>query len=262
MNHLIITTLIIFFISLTFSMFGKGGGEFYLPTLITLIGIPFYTAAGVSVFLIFLQSISMVLVYHMKNKLIDWHLAIVLAFLIGLFSFLGGFFSVDISPIYLKVLFAFFLLISAYFMIKEKKVIAKREKWGVWHREFGNITYDINLVYLLPLISVISIVVGMIGISGGGLMVPLLIILGGVPIRIAMGTNTFLILASSSMSVLGHVMHGGIDWKLVAILGITVIVGSQIGSRFHTKIGDLHLKIGFIVILIAAAGWMILKIFV
>ncbi|RKX91577.1 MAG: hypothetical protein DRP84_11405 [Spirochaetes bacterium] len=262
MQHLVLTVVIIFSISFIFSMFGKGGGEFYIPTMITLLSIPFYTAAGISVFLIFLQSISMVFVYHIKNKLIDWHLAIVLAFIIGTFSFLGGFFSVGISPIYLKILFSIFLLISAYFMIKEKKVIAKKEKWGVWHREFGDISYDINLLYLLPPIALISVVVGMIGISGGGLMVPLLILLGGVPIRVAMGTNTFLILASSSMSVVGHVIHGGIDWKLASILGVTVISGSQIGSRLHSKIGDLQLKFGFVAILIVAAGWMVLKIFV
>ena len=262
MNQVIITTAIIFFISTVFSMFGKGGGEFYLPTLISLLGIPFYTAAGISVFLIFLQSLSMVFVYHLKNKLVDWPLAISMAIMIGLLSFLGGFFSVNISPIYLKILFSVFLFISAYFLMKEKKVIVKEENWAVWHREFGDISYNIHLIYLFPPIALISFIVGMIGISGGGLMVPLLIILGGVPIRIAMGTNTFLILASSSMSVLGHLARGGINWKLSLIFGLTVIIGSQIGSRLHAKIGDLHLKVGFLLILILAAGWMILKIFV
>ncbi len=261
MEHTLITIIVIFSISLMFSMFGKGGGEFYLPTLISLAGLPFYTSAGISVFLIFLQSISMVFIYHLRNRLIDWHLALVLSFVIGTFSFLGGFFSISISSIYLKILFSTFLMISAYFMFVEKKVKVNEEKWGVWHREFNNISYNINLLYLLTVIALISFIVGMIGISGGGLMVPLLILVGGVPIRIAMGTNTFLILASSSMSVFGHAVHGGIDWKIASILGITVIAGSQIGSRLHSKIGDVKLKYGFIGILAVAAGWMIFKIF-
>jgi len=198
----------------------------------------------------------------MKNKLIDWKLAFVLALLIGVMSFSGGFFSVGISPVYLKILFSVFLLISAYFMLKEKRLIVKKEKWGVWHREFGEISYDINLFYILPTIAMIAFIVSMIGISGGGLIVPLLILLGGVPIRVAMGTNTFLILVSSSMSFLGHVLHKGIDWKLCLILGITIVAGSQIGSRLHSKVSDRNLKLGFVSILIVASGWMIAKLFI
>ncbi len=260
MNHIIVTTAVIFSISLTFSMFGKGGGEFYLPTLISLLNIEFYRAVGVSVFLIFLQSISMVLVFHLRNRLIDWYLAIILSAIIGTFSFMGGFFSVNIPPEYLKVLFSIFLLISAYFMIKEKKVSVQKIKYGVWHREFKDFSYDINLLFIIPVVALISFVVGMIGISGGGLIVPLLILIGGVPMRIAMGTNTFLILASSSMSMLGHALHGGVDWKLAMIFGFTVLIASQIGARLHTKIKDLHLKYGFVAILVLASCWMIVKI--
>jgi len=258
--HLILTVCIIFSISLVFSMFGKGGGEFYLPTIISILGIPFYTAAGTSVFLILMQSISMMLVYHLRNKLIDWKLAFSLVATIASMSFLGGFFSYDISAVLLKVLFAVFLLVSAYFMLREKKVVVKKQRFGVWHREFGDTSYDIHLLLVLPPVAAISLVVGMIGISGGGLIVPIIILLGGVPLRVAMGTNTFLIFASSSMSFFGHALRGGVDWKLSMIFGLTVIAGSQVGSRVHTNIKEQHLKLGFVAILVVAALWMIVRL--
>jgi len=62
MIEIIITAIAIFTISLIFSMFGKGGGELYLPVMLTILNIAFYTAAGISLFLIFLQSISMIFV--------------------------------------------------------------------------------------------------------------------------------------------------------------------------------------------------------
>jgi len=75
MIEIAVTAALVFIISLIFSMFGKGGGELYLPVMLTLLNIAFYTAAGVSLFLIFLQSISMIFVYSQKHKLIDWKLA-------------------------------------------------------------------------------------------------------------------------------------------------------------------------------------------
>jgi len=71
MIEVIITAITIFIISLVFSMFGKGGGELYLPVILTLLSIPFYVAAGVSLFLILLQSISMIFIYSYKHKLVD-----------------------------------------------------------------------------------------------------------------------------------------------------------------------------------------------
>ena len=76
MIEIIVTAALIFIISLVFSMFGKGGGELYLPVILTLLSIPFYVAAGVSLFLILLQSVSMIFVYSQKHKLIDWKLSL------------------------------------------------------------------------------------------------------------------------------------------------------------------------------------------
>jgi len=100
MIEIAVTAALVFIISLIFSMFGKGGGELYLPVMLTLLNIAFYTAAGVSLFLIFLQSISMIFVYSQKHKLIDWKLALLLATVVGTSSFLGGFVSEGIPALY------------------------------------------------------------------------------------------------------------------------------------------------------------------
>jgi len=81
------------------------------------------------------------------------------------------------------------------------------------------------------------------------------------PIRIAMGTNTFLVLASSSMGFLGHVAGGGIDWNLCIVFGISIIFGSRIGSHLHAKVNERFLRIGLAVILVIAALWMIVRIY-
>jgi len=263
MEHVIVTALIIFTISLAFSMFGRGGGDFYLPVIVTLLDMTFYTAAGVSLFLILVQSISMVTVYSAKHRLLDWKLAFVLGAIVAIAAFLGGFFSHGIPAVYLKAVFAAFLLFSAYFMFKGVNIATVKPGGpGIWHRQFSGGTYNVNLLYILLPVGLAAFLAGMVGISGGGLIIPLAVLVGGVPLRIAMGTNTFLVLSSSSMSFAAHALRGGIDLQLCLIFGGAVLVASQIGSRLHTKVKEKDLRRAFALVLVVASLWMIVKIFV
>ena len=92
----------IFATSLIFSMFGRGGGEFYLPIMLTVLSLTYYTCAGISLFLIMLQGLSMIIVYHGKHRLVDWQLALALGLTVGACSFLGGFLSYRIPAYLLK----------------------------------------------------------------------------------------------------------------------------------------------------------------
>ena len=125
----------LFCIAFVFSMFGRGGGEFILPLLISVLSLPFFSLATISLFLIFSQGLVMLIVYGGKHKLVDWPLAIALSVIIGTFAFLGGYFSFYIKPIYLKGTFAVVLLISAYKIWQGKKVPAKKGRFGTWHRQ-------------------------------------------------------------------------------------------------------------------------------
>jgi len=260
-SEIIILSIIIFVISLVFSMFGKGGGSLYLPVLISLTTISFHVAAGVSLFLIFIQGISMLFVFNRKHKSVDWFVAIVLAVIIGLFSFLGGFFSTLVSAFYLKILFAILLFISAgaLFLNKKVKVIAKG--FGVLKRTLGKTTYHFNILYLIIAVAPIGFLAGLVGTTGGGLIVPIAILFAGMPIRIAMGTNTVLILVASLMGFTGHLANGTFDWYLGGVLSIAIIFGSQIGAHLHAKIDENMLRIGLSAILIFAALLMIFKMF-
>lgn len=79
---------ILFVIAAILSMFGKGGGEFYVPIFLT-IGIGFNQAATTSLFILMVSGTIMMLVYNRK-ALLDWKLgfAVVAASASG--SFIGG----------------------------------------------------------------------------------------------------------------------------------------------------------------------------
>lgn len=260
-NHLFVILPGLFIIGFVFSMFGRGGGEFILPFLISIVALPYFDIATISLFLILTQGVVMLCVYGAKHKLVDWPLAFSLAVIVGFFAFFGGFLSIHIKPIYLKGTFAAMLLISAWKIWQEKKIPAKSGRIGVWHRKMPNEEYDINFLYIVLPVAAVAFIAGMLGISGCGLIIPICILLGGVPMRVAIGTNTMLVLTSSGTSFLGHLVRGGFYWKLALIFAIAVVCGSLLGSRTHTSISDKNVKRGFVAILVIAAIWMIVKIY-
>jgi uncharacterized membrane protein YfcA len=252
----------LFCIAFVFSMFGRGGGEFILPLLITILSLPYFDLATISLFLIFSQGLVMLLVYGGKHKLVDWPLAISLALIVGTFAFLGGYASFRVKAIYLKGAFAVVLLISAYKIWQGKKIPAKKGRFGTWHRKVADEEFDMNFLYIVLPVAVIAFVAGMLGISGCGLIIPLCILLGGVPIRIAIGSNTMLVLTSSGTSFLGHLARGHYPpWTYILMFAGATICGALLGSRTHMNISDEWVKKGFIARLVIAAIGMIVKTF-
>lgn len=263
--NLAIMLITMFIIAGIFSILGRGGGEFYLPVLISFLSIPYFDIATVSLFAIFLQAFGMLLIYGSKHKLVDWPLAISLAVIVGIFAFLGGYLSFGLKPSYLKGTFAVLLLISAYLMWKGKGVQGKPGKFGVWHRTMmtpeGKTEYDMNFLLIIVPTAIIAFIAGAVGISGCGMIIPVCIILGAVPLRIAIGSNALLLLTSTGTSFFGHALRGQTPWELAFVLAMATLCGGLIGSRMHVKINEKTVKYSFIVILIVAAFWMLYKIY-
>lgn len=252
----------LFFIAFVFSIFGRGGGEFILPFLITVLAVPYFDLATLSLFLIFTQGAIMLLVYGAKHKLIDWPLGLALSAIVGTFAFFGGYFSLHVKPIYLKGTFAVVLLISAYLIGKGKKAAVKKGKFGIWHRRMPDEEFDINFLYMILPVGIIAFIAGMLGISGGGLIIPICILVGGVPIRVAVGTNTMLVLTSSGTSFVGHLVKGSFPWEFALVFAGATIIGALLGSRMHVNIPEEFIRVGFVTILTLAAVWMVVKIYI
>lgn len=258
--NIYILGIVLFVIAVILSMFGKGGGEFYVPIFLTA-GIGFNQSATTSLFLLMISGLTMMLVYHRKS-LLDWGLGLVVIASSATGSFIGGYLSVGVNPVYLKIVFAVLLLISAFFMAKKKRESIP-VTWGLmWKRKCCGEEYTFPVFVVLPVIFIIGFLAGMVGISGGGLIVPLLIILGGMPLRIAFATNSIMVLFSSAFGFIGHGIKTGIDWKFTLIMAVFIAAGALTGSILSSRVKVENLKKIFVWILIIAAVWMIAKIYI
>jgi uncharacterized membrane protein YfcA len=143
----------LFVIEFVFSMFCRGGGEFIVPFLISVVALPYFNVATISLFLILSQATMMLIIYGAKHKLVDWPLAFSLAIVVGIFAFAGGYLSLHMKPIYLKGAFSIILLISAWKIWQGQQLPAKAGRFGVWHRKMTvdgeTIEFDMNFLYLI-----------------------------------------------------------------------------------------------------------------
>lgn len=257
---LIVTLFFIFLVvSAVFSMFGQGGGAFYVPMLLAL-SVPLYIAATTSQVLIMVVSFSSMLVFA-KAKSVDWKLVLLIEPPTNIGAFLGGYLSPYFPASFAKLCFAGVLLVGAYFMFKPPKAAGKTaletKHWWQWHRANVSVPYTINILVLIPAMVLAGFVAGMLGVGGGLIKVPAVVVLGGVPMAIAVGSSSLMIGVTALTGFLGHLLRGHFDFLLTAVLSSGVLIGSQIGPRFAVKTDQTQLKKYFAFLLLVIAAWLI-----
>ncbi len=256
MYALVVTALLFLAVSFFYSMFGKGGGELFMVILVALEGLPYYKAAGITLFVLMLQGLSMLLVYHRRLKLVDWLLAAMTGTVVAAAAFAGGYLAGELPARILKLIFSSMLVISAYLIVRGFSLKSARVPGPRIRRQTGGYVYEFNPLAVAAPVSLIAFLAAMAGISGGSLIVPVLVLLGGVPLRVAIGTNPFLVLVSSTFGFIAHSLRGGFDPRLALALGASAVAGSQLGSRMHARLSDRALRLLFAATMLFAAAIM------
>ncbi len=249
-----ILTLVFLFVSLFFSMLGMGGGMFYVPILL-FANTPIHDAATISLSLILFTSLSALFVF-LRNRLVDWKLAAIIDPPTDIMAFVGGYFSAYFSEYLLKAVLGCVLIISGIFMIKKGKPISicpKDKRWWCWDRNFNGRSYRVNLFLALPITAGIGLLSGMLGVTGGVIKLPFMVLFCGVPMDIAIATSTVMVAITALFGLAGHIIAGHFDLSMVAPLALAAFVGGQIGSRLSVKTDKLRLKRIFGVVLIVIA---------
>jgi uncharacterized membrane protein YfcA len=255
--------VLLFFIflmaSAVFSMFGQGGGAFYVPMLLAL-SVPMYVAATTSQVLIMVVSFSSMLVFA-RARTVDWKLVLLIEPPTNIGAFLGGYLSPYFPAGFSKLCFAGVLLIGAYYMYRPPGAAAESRagpnRWWLWRREGVAVPYTINVLLLVPIMVLAGFVAGMLGVGGGLLKVPAVVVLGGVPMSIAVGSSSLMIGVTALTGFAGHLLRGHFDLRLTLILAAGVLIGSQVGPRFSVKTDQARLKKYFAVLLLLIAAWLV-----
>jgi len=161
----------------------------------------------------------------------------------------------------LKFVLAGLLVFAGFFMllrIKDKPIL-NQKRFGYWHRKYGDYEYVVNLWLAIPITAAVGLAAGAVGISGGSFKVPLMVLLCGVPMRIAVGTSSAMVAATALMGFVGHTANGHFDPHGAIPIACVAVLGGIIGGKFAMKTNPKKLKMVFAYTTFAAAMFMVIN---
>ncbi len=243
MEQQIIVSILIFIVAISMTMVGKGGGNFYV-VILAMAGIPMYQAAATGQFILFFASIAAMIIFQ-KNKSVSWILAILIGGITAVSALLGGYFSHIVSGFTLKLIFAFMLFAAGIVMlipVKKNSVTDFKKQFGTIQILIKDKIYGINLWIVLPVTILTGFGSGMVGVSGGSFLVPLMVLACGIPMHTAVGTASTLIAATALMGFCGHAVQGDFNPAWAVPLAVVTIIGGIMGGKFALKTKPKHLK--------------------
>ncbi len=243
------------------TMTGRGGGNFYVLMLI-IAGHAMHQAATTAQFILLATALSGMVIFQ-KNKLVDWKLALIIDPPTDIMAFVGGYFSEYASGMSLKLILAALLVIAGFLMLTtvRETPIVRQQTMGYWHQTFQGQEYVVNLWLTIPITAIAGLAAGAIGISCGSFKVPLMVMLCGVPMRIAVGTSSAMVAATAIMGFAGHASQGHFEPKWAVPLAGAAVLGGLIGGKFAITIRPEQLKKIFAYTTLGAALFTIINAF-
>jgi uncharacterized membrane protein YfcA len=254
MENIILLSLTFFCVSTFFSMIGMGGGILYVPILL-FAGYTMKTAPSISLILILATSLAALFRFH-KNNLVDWKLAIVMDPPTDIMAFVGGYYSSLLPENYPKILLIIILIIAGLLMMNPKRdggLKLEKNKFYYWHREFNGHKYVVNVPLVILSTALIGIISGILGITGGVIKLPIMVLLCGVPMGIAIATSTVMVALTALFGLFGHALQGNVDYKIGLTLAIAALLGGLLGSKISLNVNKGKLKKIFSIVLLLIA---------
>jgi uncharacterized protein len=103
--------------------------------------------------------------------------------------------------------------------------------------------------------TVVGLLTGFLGVGGGFLVVPALVLALGLPIRYAAGTSLIVITITSATALAVRAGTGPApDWILVALLTAAAVAGGRLGGRVADAVPSARLQAAFTLLLVAVGA--------
>ena len=232
-------------IGLSLGLLGGGGSILTVPVLVYVLGVAAKPAIA--------MSLPIVGVTSLIGAALHWRLGNVrvrTALLFGLMAMAGAFggakLAVYLSGAMQLALLAIVMLVAALSMLRRGRPEA----------EAGA---PVRLALLVPVALGVGVLTGLVGIGGGFLIVPALVLLARVPMRQAIGTSLLAIAMNSASGFAGYLGTVDIDWAFLAGFTTATVAGAIVGATLVSRVPQAALKRGFAVFLIAMGGFVLFK---
>lgn len=222
-------------VGLSLGLLGGGGSILAVPLLVYVAGLGTKEAIATSLLVVGVTSLA-ALVPHALARRVHWRTGLVFGAAAMAGAYAGGRIAEFVPGTALLVGFAVMMLATAVAMIRGRRAVEPRPEgaraWAVL-LEGG----------------VVGLLTGMVGAGGGFLVVPALVLLGGLPMGAAVGTSLLVIALKSFAGLAGYAAAVQVDWGLAAAVSAAAVAGSVVGGTLTGRVPAAALRRAF--------GWFV-----
>lgn len=233
-------------IGVSLGMLGGGGSILSVPILTYVAGMAPGAAIASSLFIVGVTSATGA-ISHARAGRVKSRTGILFGSAGMAGAFVGGRLAGCIPGHVLMIVFGVMMAVTAVAMIRGRRT---RQPPIVGELPVGKVLVQGMLV---------GVVTGTIGAGGGFVVVPALVLLGGLAMEAAVGTSLIVIAMSSFAGLAGHLGRIDIDWPVTLVVTAAAVVGSLVGGRLAGRISPAALRRGFGVFVIAMAIFVLFK---
>ena len=224
----------------------------YIPPILNLGTYDMKLVSGMVMTMVLFSSITG-LIIHKKNNYFAKELLIYLGIPSLIFSGSGSLISKYISGSIQLLIFALLATVTAALMIWPQS--KKEENINTVESNSSNLIKSKKLAIFGS--SIIGILMGIVGAGGGFILIPLMTILLGIPIKFAIGGSLGIVFMSSITGFIGKFVTGQIPLTQSIFLVLGALPGASLGSIISHKLSPSVLKtlLMVLVIVIALRTW-------
>lgn len=245
MDRLLLDLALGFGIGGSLGLLGGGGSILTVPALVYLIGQTPQVAVTTSLLIVGLNS-ALGAFFHRVQGTLNWHVALLFGGAGMVVSYLAAGLSKQFSPSLLLVAFAALMLgIGALLILRNHADEAVADDFTP---SFWKIIGGGMLVGLLT---------GILGVGGGFLIVPALVMLVGLTFHQAVGTSLVVIAMNSAAGLLGHLNGSSFDVNLILVFVLAGLAGTFAGSRLARRLDTSKLRRAFAVFVVVLALFLL-----
>lgn len=232
-------------VGVALGLFGGGGSILTVPILVYAAGLDAQTAIATSLLVVGITSLA-ALVPHARAGNLELRTGLIFGSA-GMFgAFFGGRLAQYIPAGILLGGFGVMMLATAVAMFRQRPVAIEA------------ITRNSTPWSLLLLEGAfVGLVTGMVGAGGGFLVVPALVMLGGLSLSKAVGTSLLVIAMKSSAGFVGYLGHVSVPWALAGSVALAATLGAVAGQLLGARLDEAKLRRGFAAFVVVMAVFVL-----
>lgn len=235
-----------FGIGLSLGLLGGGGSILTVPALVYLVGQSPQSAVTTSLAIVGANSL-MGASFHRAQGTLNWKVALAFGGAGMGVAYLSAGLSKHFSASALLVAFAILMLVVGGLLIARRAPTARTTTrraargWPVVIASGAGVGF----------------LTGLLGVGGGFLIVPALVMLVNVPMSEAVGTSLAVIAMNSLAGFAGHIGEGTFNLALTLIFTLAGLAGTLAGARLTQRLSAARLQTAFAVFIIGLAIFLI-----